>query len=59
MGFLRNVVSDLVEKRLWPVALLLVAAIAAVPMLLGGADPEPAATAALPPASVEGRSPET
>jgi hypothetical protein len=53
MGFLRNVVSDLVEKRLWPVAVLLVLAVAAVPVLLGGADPEPAATAALPPASAE------
>ncbi|CAA9525475.1 MAG: hypothetical protein AVDCRST_MAG13-3683 [uncultured Solirubrobacteraceae bacterium] len=52
MGFLRNVVTDLVEKRLWPVALLLVLALAAVPVLLGrGAEPEPAASAALPAAT--------
>jgi hypothetical protein len=49
MGFLRNVVTDLVEKRLWPVALGLLLALAAVPVLLGGAaESEPAATAALP-----------
>ena len=36
MSFLRNLVSDLVEKRLWPVALLLVGALVAVPFLLGG-----------------------
>jgi hypothetical protein len=34
--FLRNVISDLVEKRLWPVAVALVAALVAVPILLGG-----------------------
>ncbi len=36
MSFLRSVWSDLVEKRLWPVALALVAALVAVPVLLGG-----------------------
>jgi hypothetical protein len=35
MPFLRSLLKDLVEKRLWPVALLLVAALAAVPMLVG------------------------
>jgi hypothetical protein len=50
MSFLRNLVSDLVEKRLWPVALLLVGALVAVPFLLGGggtsaAEPVETATA--------------
>ena len=50
MSFLRNLVSDLVEKRLWPVAVLLVGALVAVPFLLGGggtsaADPVESATA--------------
>ncbi len=49
MGFLRNVVTDLVEKRLWPVAILLLVALAAVPVLLGrGAEPEPPLAAAAP-----------
>jgi hypothetical protein len=34
--FLRNVITDLVEKRLWPVAVALIAALVAVPILLGG-----------------------
>lgn len=34
--FLRNVITDLVEKRLWPVAVALVAALVAVPIALGG-----------------------
>jgi hypothetical protein len=35
----RNVLTDLVEKRLWPVALLLVAALVAVPFVIrGGGD---------------------
>ena len=34
--FLKNIVHDLIEKRLWPVALLLVVALVAVPVLLGG-----------------------
>jgi hypothetical protein len=48
MSFLRNLVSDLVEKRLWPVAILLVGALVAVPFALGGtsaADPAETATA--------------
>jgi hypothetical protein len=36
MRFLKNVVHDLVEKRLWPVAIALVVALIAVPIVLGG-----------------------
>jgi hypothetical protein len=36
MSFLKNVLHDLVEKRLWPVAVALVAALVAVPIVLGG-----------------------
>jgi hypothetical protein len=36
MSFLRNVLHDLIEKRLWPVAIALVVALVAVPVLLGG-----------------------
>jgi hypothetical protein len=36
MSFVRNIISDLVEKRLWPVAIALVAALVAVPIVLGG-----------------------
>lgn len=47
--FLRNVLDDLVEKRLWPVAAGLVAALVAVPLLLGSggsaAKPAPAPAA--------------
>jgi|GEM_PF-552994 len=42
MSFLKNVLHDLVEKRLWPVAIALVAALVAVPILLGGSSPEAA-----------------
>jgi hypothetical protein len=45
--FLRNVISDLVEKRLWPVAVALVAALVAVPIVLGGKS-----DATTPPAAV-------
>jgi hypothetical protein len=47
MTAVRNVVSDLIDRRLWPVALLLVAAAVAIPVLLL----KPAASA--PPAPVE------
>lgn len=50
---LRQVGRDLVEKRLWPVALLLVVVAVAAPMLIGGSAPEvaaPAAVATDPPA---------
>jgi hypothetical protein len=36
VSFLRNLFSDLIEKRIWPVALLLVGALVAIPVLLGG-----------------------
>jgi hypothetical protein len=46
MSAIRTVITDLVERRLWPVALALVAALVAVPVMLGGgskaADPTPA-----------------
>ncbi|HWH96259.1 MAG TPA: hypothetical protein VNT03_20520, partial [Baekduia sp.] len=44
MSFLRNILSDLVEKRLWPVAIALVAALVAVPMVLGGSSDAGTAT---------------
>jgi hypothetical protein len=48
MPFLRNVLKDLVDKRLWPVAALLVAALVAVPVVLGRSNDDTATTAALP-----------
>lgn len=36
MSFLKNVLHDLIEKRLWPVAIALLAALVAVPIVLGG-----------------------
>lgn len=52
-NFVRNIVRDLVEKRLWPVAVALIAAVVAVPMLLsgGGSESTPASSAALAPAA--------
>ncbi len=44
----RNLVQDLVERRLWPVALLLAVALAAVPVVLGRGGDDAASTAALP-----------
>jgi hypothetical protein len=48
MSVLRNIYSDLVEKKLWPVAAVLVLALIAVPLALsgGGNDAAPAAPAA-------------
>ena len=46
MSFLKNVLHDLVEKRLWPVAIALVAALVAVPIVLGGELASPVAPAA-------------
>ena len=58
MSFLRNLLADLVEKRLWPVAAALVAALVAVPIMLGGgggdastAAPAAGAGAVAPPAA--------
>jgi hypothetical protein len=47
MSFLRNLLHDLVEKRLWPVAVALVAALVAVPILLGGQSDAGTATPAV------------
>jgi hypothetical protein len=44
MSFLRNVLHDLIEKRLWPVAIALVAALVAVPVVLGGSSDAGTAT---------------
>lgn len=41
MNFFKNVLHDLIEKRLWPVAIALVAALVAVPIVLGGSSEEP------------------
>ncbi len=38
MSFIKNLRADLVEKRLWPVALVLLLALIAVPVTLGGAN---------------------
>ena len=46
MRFFKNVLSDLVEKRLWPVAIALVAALVAVPIMLGGSSPDAGTPAA-------------
>jgi hypothetical protein len=42
MTFLRNIGADLVEKRLWPVAVALLVALVAVPMLLASSPSKPA-----------------
>lgn len=44
MSFFKNVLSDLIEKRLWPVAIALVAALVAVPIVLGGSSDTPTST---------------
>lgn len=49
MTFLRNLGHDLVDKKLWPVAVLLVLGVIAVPFLLGGGEePASAPVAAAP-----------
>jgi hypothetical protein len=50
MPFLKNVAKDLVEKRLWPVAVLLVAALVAVPVLVSRGGSTPAAAPVAQPA---------
>ena len=42
MSSLRHIAHDLVEKRLWPVALLLVVALVAIPLFIGAGSAEPA-----------------
>ena len=58
MSFARNLIADLVAKRLWPVAVALVVALVAVPFALKG-NSEPAVPAPLPGAatSATGSSP--
>jgi hypothetical protein len=51
MSFFKNVLSDLVEKRLWPVALALVAALVAVPIILGGGSTDAGTATAQAPAT--------
>jgi hypothetical protein len=47
IAFARNIVTDLVEKRLWPVAVALLAALVAVPVVLGsGGEAAPTASPA-------------
>lgn len=51
---LRTVVADLIERRLWPVALLLVVALVATPMVLvRGSGDDAAVTAAVPAAPAD------
>lgn len=52
ISHVRNLVQDLVERRLWPVALLLAVALAAVPVVLGRGGGDAASTAALPAAPI-------
>ena len=54
ISHVRNLVQDLVERRLWPVALLLAVALAAVPVVLGRGGGDAASTAALPAAPAAG-----
>jgi hypothetical protein len=44
MSPVRKLVDDLVEKRLWPVALLLVVALIAIPVLIGGGSGDTSST---------------
>jgi hypothetical protein len=44
MSFVRNLANDLVEKRLWPIAAVLLAAIVAVPLLLSGGSSTPSSS---------------
>jgi hypothetical protein len=50
---IRNLIRDLVERRLWPVALLLVAAAVAVPVYLGRSKDDGASDAGLPAATAQ------
>ena len=51
MRFIKNIGTDLVEKRLWPVALLLVVALVAAPVLLSRGGEDPGAVPPGPPAT--------
>ena len=65
MTFLRNLQHDLVDKKLWPLVVVLVLALIAVPVLLGGGSdpasaPVPGAATATPPtASAAAAAPST
>jgi hypothetical protein len=59
MPFLRNIVKDLVEKRLWPIAVLLVGALVAAPVMLGRSSGETASTEPAPVVADAGASGET
>jgi hypothetical protein len=49
MSFARNIIRDLIDKRLWPVALLMAVAIVAIPVLGGGmSSPKTTTDQALP-----------
>jgi len=48
MTFVRNLGHDLVDKKLWPLAILLVLALVAVPVLLGGGGSSATPVAAAP-----------
>jgi hypothetical protein len=48
MSILKSIWSDLVEKRLWPVAVVLIVALAAVPVVLAGGGQEPATDEPVP-----------
>jgi hypothetical protein len=50
MNPIRRIAEDLVEKRLWPIALFLVIALVAVPLLVGGGSAGPAEELAATPA---------
>jgi hypothetical protein len=52
MSSLRTIWSDLVEKRLWPVAVLLLAGLVAVPLLLARSPADSSETTATTPAAV-------
>ena len=56
--FVKNIVADLVEKRLWPVALLLFGALVAVPLVLSKKEspvPQPTASARTAAAPLNGQ----
>jgi hypothetical protein len=53
MNAIRNIVRDLVERRLWPVALLLVVAAVAVPVYLGRSSDDSTTDTAAPSATAQ------
>jgi hypothetical protein len=54
MSAVRNLITDLVDRRLWPVAVALLGALVAVPVLLGGGSKAPAPAPAAPLAAAAG-----